>query len=197
MKRNQNTEQLERTFILQILKDWVWRAPSGTCLGRPQVSIHSSAKHENKPFLVISQEVVCSSKIPHLSELIATPGRICNCSRVSRRNRVHRCLEIPEHVHTEAHFLYPGPAFSSTILESNNIVAYILLQRTASAEVAANRIFVILWNPLRAGAPSQTEVARASPGFLRVFRQYFPGSEHRSTCGRIGDTSYTLYCVVS
>ena len=136
-------------------------------------------------------------KIPHLDELTAPPGRICNCIRVSRRYRVHRCLEIPEHVHTEAHYLYPGPEFSSTVLESNNIIACILLQRTASEEVAANRSFVVLWTPARTGPPSRREVARASPGFLRVFRQYFPGPEHRSTCGRIGHTSYALYCVIS
>ena len=158
--------------------------------------IHGSSKHKTN-FFIAFQEVRVFFKIPHPNELIATPGRICNCSRVSRRERVHRCLEIPEHVHTEAHYLYPGPEFSSTILESNNIVACILLQRTESVEVAANHIFVVLWTPVRAGPPSQTEVARASPGFLRVFRQYFPGAEHHSTCGRIGNTSYTLYCVIS
>ena len=154
-------------------------------------------KTQNKLFSSHSRRFACSSKIPHSSELIATPGRICNCSRVSRRERVHCCLEIQEHVHTGAHYLYPGPEFSSTILESNNIVSCILLQKPASVEVAANRVFVVLWTPVRAGPPSQTEVARASPGFLRVFRQYFPGAEHPSTCGRIGNTSYTLYCVIS
>lgn len=120
----------------------------------------------------------------------------CKCIRVSRRDLLHFCMEIPANLPVLARTAYPGAPFQASILESNGIVTQILLERPPAPGVVAHRLFAVYWTPARSATLSRAEITRATPSFYRLFQQRYPVYEDRPVIGTHIGATFTIFFFV-